>query len=336
VVIDLFTATAEQNRAFDRRTGAVVDLPDHGQIVITGDLHDHRVNFQKALRYANLAKMAGNHLLLQELIHGERLINGMDLSYRTAAEAAALQRDYPGRVHVLLSNHELAQINGEDIAKHGISSLDAFHAGLEYVFGDEANAVHDAYAEWVRSLPLALERDDLRVVHACWDDDGAEALRHERGDVLDLFNANERRIIEQLDRDGIADEVDRNLARQNGCAVKVLTSGKEKRAETPFHAGERLRHEARVPWWIDYDGDAFIVFGHYSRTKPELQNGGGLPLFPADPFTAVGNTMCIDLGVGGGAAQRRNGGLDGTLHLAALRWPEQQVVRDTGDRVLPH
>jgi len=156
VVIDLFTTVAEQNRAFDRRTGAVIDLADQGHMLITGDLHDHRVNFQKALRYANLAKMPGNHLLLQELIHGERLINGMDLSYRTAAEAAALQRDYPGRVHVLLSNHELAQINGEDIAKHGISSLDAFHAGLEYVFGDEANAVHDAYAEWVRSLPLAV------------------------------------------------------------------------------------------------------------------------------------------------------------------------------------
>jgi len=242
-----------------------------------------------------------------------------------------------GRAQCVMGNHELNLLRGKT---------------RDYNFwfhrqGDAANPAcadqrqlpeseRDEVLDFVRSLPLALERDDLRVVHACWDDDAAEALRHERGDVLDLFNANERRIIEHLDRDGIADEVDRNLARQNGCAVKVLTSGKEKRAETPFHAGERLRHEARVPWWDDYLGEPFIVFGHYSRTKPESQNGGGLPLFPADPFTAVGNTMCIDLGVGGRAAQRRNGGLDGTLHLAALRWPEQQVVRDTGDRVLPH
>ena len=156
VVADLFNEAAEANLAFDLRRGAVIDLPDQGHMLITGDMHDHRVNFAKAVRFANLAKMPGNHLLLQELIHGERLVNGMDLSYRTAAEAAALQLQYPGRVHVLLSNHELAQINGEDIAKHGISSIDAFHAGLEYVFDDEAEAVHDAYAEWIRSLVLAV------------------------------------------------------------------------------------------------------------------------------------------------------------------------------------
>jgi len=156
VVCDLFTDAAARNEAFELRRGAVIDLPDQGHMLVTGDLHDHRVNFQKAVRYANLAKMPGNHLLLQELIHGERLINGMDLSYRTAAEVAALQLTYPGRVHVLLSNHELAQINGEDIAKHGISSIDAFHAGLEYVFDEAADDVHDAYAEWIRSLPLAV------------------------------------------------------------------------------------------------------------------------------------------------------------------------------------
>jgi hypothetical protein len=134
--------------------------------------------------------------------------------------------------------------------------------------------------------------------------------------------------------DAPTDPVDRNLAKQNGCPVSVFSSGPEERAGEPFFAGERMRHEARVPWWNAYTGEAFVVFGHYSKTDPKTQNGAGIPLFPADPCDAVNNTLCIDFGVGGRPAQRRNGGVDGTLSLAALRWPEQQVVLDTGDRDL--
>jgi hypothetical protein len=167
VVCEVFERAAEHNLEHPHRTGSLIDLPDEGHMLVAGDLHDHRVNFEKIVRLANLANKPGNQLVLQELIHGEKLVNGLDLSYRTSAQAAAMQIAFPNRVHVLLSNHELAQINGEEISKHGVSSIEAFHAGLEYVFGDEAERVHEAFAAWVRSLPLAVRTDTgLLIAHS--------------------------------------------------------------------------------------------------------------------------------------------------------------------------
>jgi hypothetical protein len=59
-------------------------------------------------------------------------------------------------VFVLLSNHELAQVNGEDIMKHGISSVEAFDDGLDYVFDEQAEEVRAALHEYVYSYPLAV------------------------------------------------------------------------------------------------------------------------------------------------------------------------------------
>lgn len=155
-VVEAFEAATEAVRAAPCRRGSVVELDGRGTLLATGDMHDHLMNYHKSLKLANLEAGEDRHLLLQELIHGERLINGYDFSYRLAARAAMLQCQYPGRVHVLLSNHELGQVIGEDLRKHGISSLEAFHAGLEYAFGESADRVHDAFAGWVRAMPLAL------------------------------------------------------------------------------------------------------------------------------------------------------------------------------------
>jgi len=155
-VRELFESAAETMVQTPTRRGSVVDLPEGSRLVATGDMHDHLLNFRRSVQLADLDAGEERHLLLQELIHGERLVNGYDFSYRISARAALLQRQYPGRVHLLLSNHELGQVIGEDLRKHGISSLEAFHAGLEYVFGNQAEAVHESFGAWVRSMPLAV------------------------------------------------------------------------------------------------------------------------------------------------------------------------------------
>lgn len=159
-VCAIFDRAAEVALADSRRTGSCVQLPREGSLLVTGDLHDHRINLRKIINFADLSHRADRHLVMQELIHGPRLINGMDLSYRTSAQVAELQLQYPGRVHVLLGNHELSQIGGVDIAKHGISVVDAFHEGLNYVFGDDGPRVHDAFERWVKSNLLAVRCDN--------------------------------------------------------------------------------------------------------------------------------------------------------------------------------
>ncbi len=154
-VCDVLDAAAKINHEHPLRNGSVIDLPDKGKLTISGDLHDHRENLRKIMRLAELSK-PDRHLIMQETVHSERLISGRDLSYRTLVEVAHLIVRYPQQVFVLQSNHELAQVNGEDIAKYGISLIEAFNDGVEYMFGEDADYVFQALDRYVRSLPLAV------------------------------------------------------------------------------------------------------------------------------------------------------------------------------------
>lgn len=166
-VIDLFEQGAEANFKAANRTGSVVDLPDKGSLLVTGDLHDHRENFEKAIKLAELAKSPNNHLVLQELVHGENLVNGMDFSYRILAQSAQLKVQYPEQVHHLLSNHELAQVYGTGILKDSVSVVEAFDEGLAYVFGDETDDVAAAIKRFVKSLALAVRTaNGILVAHS--------------------------------------------------------------------------------------------------------------------------------------------------------------------------
>jgi hypothetical protein len=154
-VIDLLGRAAEANLRSPMRHGSTVDLPDRGRLVMSGDLHDNSRNYRRLVNLAALDK--GNHyLILHELIHGGHLVNGRDMSARLLFQAAALKVRYPEQVHILQSNHELAQVRGEDILKAGGSVIQAFGEGLEFMFGDEAAGVHGALARFVLSLPLAV------------------------------------------------------------------------------------------------------------------------------------------------------------------------------------
>ncbi|HRQ72219.1 MAG TPA: hypothetical protein PLU35_04235, partial [Phycisphaerales bacterium] len=86
----------------------------------------------------------GPHLTLHEVIHADRLVNGLDFSYRALARVAQLKVEFPERVHALLANHELSQIIGAGIVKDGVRCVDAFNDGLGYVFGGEWERVAGA------------------------------------------------------------------------------------------------------------------------------------------------------------------------------------------------
>lgn len=262
---------------------------------------------------------------------GRRLVFVGDLVDRGPDTPAVLRTvrrlTETGRAQCVAGNHELALLHGTKRAYnhwfHGKGDpSDPVCADQRLLPSEERTGVR----RWIAELPLALERADLRVVHACWHGPAIELLRAEH-DAARAKDEHRKRI--QVEIDGQTDEVERNLAFQNRCPVKRTTSGPEHRASEPFFAGERMRCETRAPWWQTYPPDApFCVFGHYSRTSTKTQPASTPALFPADPEQPVGSTMCIDLGVGGRAAQRRGEGTHETADLAAFRWPERTVIRD--------
>src|SRR4029078_5283881 len=114
-----------------QRIEQVVHLPEEGELWMTGDLHDHRRNFDKLLKAADLGNNPQRHLVLHELIQGDHYdATGAEKSWVTLHRAAELKCDFPEQVHFMLANHDLAQIHGRGIMKAGLSVCEAFTAGI--------------------------------------------------------------------------------------------------------------------------------------------------------------------------------------------------------------
>ena len=156
VVIDLFNRAAHALARHPGRGGAVIDLPARGRLMMTGDLHDHGLNLQRIVRLAQLHERKDHYLILHEVIHGPGRINGRDMSVRMLARVAALIVEHPRQVLMLLANHDLSQLNGEGIVKNGVSVVEAFDAGVDFLYDDRADAVRDAMAKLIRAMPLAV------------------------------------------------------------------------------------------------------------------------------------------------------------------------------------
>ncbi len=180
-VRDVFIAGAAANRSAGCRVGSIDRIEPPGTLIATGDLHDNPLHFARLVAAAGMGAGGGAaaerdsgagtvHLVLHEIIHSDRLVNGMDFSYRALARVAALKAAFPERCHTLLANHELSQIFGAGIVKDGIKVVEAFNDAVEYAFGDEAASVNGAIKEFILSMPLALRcvcpGGDILVCHS--------------------------------------------------------------------------------------------------------------------------------------------------------------------------
>ena len=117
-LLPILTRAAATFRATPGRTGRVVALTDATDMLVGGDLHGHLGNFQALMKRADLANHPRRHLVLQEAIHGPfRYPDGGDKSHQMLDLIAALCCQFPGRVHFLPGNHELAQATGRAILK---------------------------------------------------------------------------------------------------------------------------------------------------------------------------------------------------------------------------
>lgn len=157
VVIDVFRQASQANQESVLRRGSTVHLPMQGRLLMTGDLHDHGLNLQRVIQLARLSESLDHHLILHEVIHGERWVAERDLSVLTLAQVAALKLQHPEQVHLLLSNHELAQLGGDGISKGGVNVVEMFNQGIDFLYESSAGAVRDAVHQYIRSLVLAVK-----------------------------------------------------------------------------------------------------------------------------------------------------------------------------------
>jgi hypothetical protein len=220
---------------------------------------------------------------------------------------------------------------------------------------------------FLRSLPLALERPDLRVVHAAWDaasiallrnadpalsrvehfrrwDADAEALIASRGIAeqarIEYGEYRERLLdptqaVPMLMATAAVDEI-----RQMSNPIRVVTSGIERVAARPFFASGHWRFVERIRWWDEYVDGVPVVVGHYWRQFESVDPAAGgkaddnlfADVAPTAWHGRDANVFCVDFSVGGRFLERPlPEGSVPKSRLAALRWPERALVLDTGE-----
>ena len=343
-------------------TALIGTLPD-GPLDLVGDVHgefDALMSLVRALGYDE----DGRHPRGRTLVFvGDLCDRGPD---SPAVTDWVRRRHEAGSVRAVLGNHELNLLrglhkDGNDWFYGKLTSEGRRYGEFRMLAGEHQAEVLAFYDR----LPLALERPDLRVVHAAWHTASINKLLAAHGPVSAEYRRLELQFRGKAEHQQLALEAGDQRAqwkaqmhdphapppplpvlarwdalRQMGNPVRVLTSGVEQPTGEPFYAGGAWRFVTRASWWDTYLDPIPVVIGHYWRRfqRPNARLGArnGPDLFGDLPSLrwhgASGQVFCVDFSVGGRFHERQQGRrppFEG--RLAALRWPERSLFFDDGE-----
>jgi len=323
-----------------------------GPLDIVGDVHgelEALKNLLKNLGYNN----QGEHS------EGRRLIFVGDLVDRgpDSPGVVSLVRDLveSGRAFAIIGNHELNLLR--DLHKEGNGW-----------FWECSSVEQIIIKTFFGTLPLLLSNENLRVVHAAWYGPAVEKLVGftKAGSLPELFHELEKEINKTLETGGWLEGAAKEKAewgdkiknkntkvpnlphiqhceemRQNLNPLKALNSGLECKADKPFWTNGKWRFLNRLKWWDDYNDETPVVVGHYWRQylpfeKNWVEKDDPNLFAGIEPTAWVGkrgNVYCVDYSVGARSQERLHGRAGERTKLGALRWPERELVLDTGETV---
>ncbi len=156
-IIDLLNKGVEANNADKFRQGNLVRLPNEGSLVITGDIHGHRRNFERILAFADLANNHDRHIVLQEIIHGgPQDSHGGCLSYKLLFDVVRYKLSFPDHVHVIMGNHDTTFINNSKVMKNGKEMNRSMRSALDREFQKDSANIKLAVRQFLFSQPLAV------------------------------------------------------------------------------------------------------------------------------------------------------------------------------------
>ncbi|WP_051532290.1 metallophosphoesterase [Brackiella oedipodis] len=272
-----------------------------------------------------------------------------------------------GHAQAILGNHELNVLRHDPKDGTGwffeqrVQSDTPKYAPFERASAAQRQAIN----EWLNQRPIALEREDLRIVHAAWIPKAIEALRDEPiGQIVSVYDQwmkvveqkqNEPDLLARLQQEkkdwphSIEDitvtppyspaRAQTQVLKQSMNPINSCLSGLEAEIQTPFYVSGKWRFTDRLAWWDHYDDKVPVLIGHYWRhcrpVPPTPFNRKTRDIFKGiSPFAWHGkhhNVFCIDYSVGGRWIERKeNWPLGSYFRLAAMQWPEKRLVFEDG------
>ncbi len=247
-IIDLLHKGAKANIENRLRRGNLIILPPEGDLIITGDLHGHRRNFERIKTFADLENNPHRHLVLQEIIHGgPEDSEGGCLSYELLFDAVRYKLNFPDRVHIIMGNHDTTFINDAEVMKNGREMNRALRIAIERRYSRHSDDIKLGIRNFLFSQPVA-----VKCPNRIWLSHSLPSARYIDNFELEIFDR-------QLEFKDTA----------RGGSVYMLTWGRR-------HSQQLLDKIADM-----FDIDIFIL-GHQPQSQGWAQCGDNLIIIASD------------------------------------------------------
>lgn len=203
-----------------------------------------------------------------------------------------------GSAQALMGNHEYNAIMfnmlGDEgcLRPHKIKNIKQHMETLLQFHGKQDK--YNEMIEWLKTLPMYIETDGFRAMHACWDSSSIERLAGLGSKGI-------------LSEEALRASADKTTELYD--TVEVICKG----LEVPLPEGisfhdkdDTKRYDIRVKWWEDPKDktykDMSVVEGIWLKGKPAILKS---------------NVCCLDYSVAKGG------------YLTAYRWYGEQVLSDS-------
>lgn len=336
-------------------------LPASTALDVIGDVHGEWEALQQLLHFLGYDEN-GRHK------YGRKLVFVGDLCDRGPDSPAVLdwviQAVAAENAFTIIGNHELNLLiddpkDGSGWYFDNRPQDETRFAPWQHYPKDKRRQLQETMAQW----PLILQRDDLRIVHAAWLPESIDKLIHcGEKSLIKQYHYWENRFFDdfrqtewyesyiqetQQLKTELEDEnytmpfqpgvAHYDLLRSCHNPIRALTSGIQALTQQPFYINGRWRFTVRKPWWQQYTDPVAVIIGHYWRS---WYGTAGVAehrkdLFPEPPTHWLGKqqqVFCVDFSIGARWRERKNAILpaDSRMHLAALRWPENLIMLNSG------
>ena len=214
---------------------------------IIGDIHGHADELEALLIKLGYQLIDGiyQHEFKRVIYLGDFIDRGPKQRQVINIVRPMIERGY---AHSVMGNHEFNAIcfatigsDGQPLRKHTDENTEQHQAFLTaYSNNDERNNVID----WFKTLPINLEIDGIRVIHASWNENELEVI----ASLLD-------------DKQCLLDEAYEQCSQKGSDAfeaIEILLKGPEANLPEGVSFKDkdgRLRHNARIQWWKAKEGD---------------------------------------------------------------------------------
>ncbi len=309
---------------------------------IIGDIHGHATALEILLEKLGYRNQQGcyRHAGRKTIFVGDLIDRGKE-NFKTMEIVKAMVDNRQARI--VMGNHEFNAISyhtldaeGRYLRPHDQKNYNQHKETLEEIW-IKGEKQWKTYLEWFRRMPLFLEMDGFRVVHACWDQKSIDFIR--KANVTDKGGRLKNAFLEQAVREGT----------EAFEAVEFLLKGKEIRlpGNHPglYDKDHNLRKKVRVKWWLTgeqrktvktYDQVTRIDKKQLEKLSDikipveilkEFKEDGGpessIPVFighywfTGTPQLLTGNVACLDYSVARGG------------HLVCYRWDGKQILDES-------